>query len=375
MTVKEIEAKSILRKHKKIDSWFLSRYGMNLYRGCAHNCVYCDGRAEKYQVDGEFGKDIKVKTNAIQLLKKELNPKHRRKPLKPGYVMIGGGVGDSYQPIEQKYQLTKQTLQLLSRYNYPVHILTKSTLIIRDIDLLQHINDTANVIVSFSFSSANDEISRIFEPGVPSPQERLKTISFFKNRGIACGMFLLPVIPFITDISDIMENTMQKAQDAGVDFIVFGGMTLKTGKQQIYFYDLLEDRYPELLTKYHHIYRGDKWGNATHEYYDSIHQTFHYLARKYHIPIRIPPTLFQEIVDENDRVIVILEHLDYLLKLNGKPSPYGYAAYALSKIDKPLSSMKHELKNIKGVGKTTERIILEILETNSSAYYKKMLYN
>ena len=74
MNIKEIEAKTILRKYKKIDSWFVSRYGMNLYRGCSHNCVYCDGRAEKYQVEGEFGKNVVVKTNAVDILRLELDP-------------------------------------------------------------------------------------------------------------------------------------------------------------------------------------------------------------------------------------------------------------------------------------------------------------
>jgi DNA repair photolyase len=93
--VKEVNAKSILRKYKKIDSWFLIKYGMNLYRGCTHNCVYCDGRSEKYQVNGNFGKDVTVKTNAIELLRKELI--RYKKPLKSGFIGIGGGVGDSYQ--------------------------------------------------------------------------------------------------------------------------------------------------------------------------------------------------------------------------------------------------------------------------------------
>ena len=91
--IKEVEAKSILRKQKKIESWFLISYGMNLYRGCQHNCVYCDGRAEKYQVDGEFGEDVVVKINAINLLQRELDPKRKRTPFKKGY--IGVGVGDS----------------------------------------------------------------------------------------------------------------------------------------------------------------------------------------------------------------------------------------------------------------------------------------
>lgn len=179
MSIKEVKAKSILRKHKKIESWFISHYGMNLYRGCTHNCVYCDGRAEGYYVDGEFGKDVVVKVNAIDILQRELSPKRKRTPFKRSFIMVGGGVGDSYQPIEKEYQLTRKALQLINQYNFPVHMLTKSTLIKRDIDILKKINEKYRVIVSFSFSSVDDKISAVFEPGVPSPTERLKNTRLF----------------------------------------------------------------------------------------------------------------------------------------------------------------------------------------------------
>lgn len=373
VTIKEIEAKSILRKYKKIESWFLTYYGMNLYRGCVHNCVYCDGRAEKYRVDGEFGRDVTVKINAIDLLRRELNPNRKLIPFKQGFIGLGGGVGDSYQSVEEKYKLSRRALQLIYQYDFPVHILTKSTLVKRDIDIIKKINEKNKALISFSFSSADDKISSIFEPGVPLSSERLETIRFFKNEGIACGMFLMPVIPFITDKPNIMEETIKKAKDVGVDFIVFSGMTLKDGRQKDYFYEIIKKYYPELITEYHHIYRGDKWGNAIEEYYKSIHKTFNSIIKKYKIPKRIPPKIFNDILNENDRVIVILEHIDYLLKSEGKKSPYGFAAYSISKLDKSLSSMKTELQTLKGVGPTTERIILEILNTGGSKYYEKLL--
>ena len=373
MTIKEIEAKSILRKHKKIDSWFISHYGMNLYRGCAHNCVYCDGRSEKYNVDGEFGEDVTVKVNAIELLRRELKPKRKRTPLKKSFIMIGGGVGDSYQPIEKSYQLTRKALELMYEYNLPVHMLTKSTLIERDIDILKNINEQNRAIVSFSFSSVNDKISSIFEPGVPPPSERLKTLAFFKSEGIPCGMFLLPVIPFITDKPELMEESVRKANKVGLDFVIFGGMTLKDGRQKDYFFNVLKKHYPDLAKEYQKIYTGDKWGQASGEYYDSLNLTFNKIAKKYKMPKRIPYALFKDILSENDLVIVILEHIDYFLKLKGKRSPYGYAAYSISKLKEPLSSMKGELRKLKGIGRTTEGIILEILETGTSSYYEKLL--
>jgi DNA repair photolyase len=289
------------------------------------------------------------------------------------YIMLGGGVGDSYQPIEQQYRLSRQALQLVDRYHYPVHVLTKSTLVERDMDVLKQINEHTRAIVSFSLSSADDEISALVEPGVPPPSARLQTLKCFKQAGIATGVFLLPVIPYITDTPEKMEESIQKAKAVGVDFIIFGGMTLKDGRQKDYFYQIIKKQYPELHQKYQKLYLGDTWGNATDEYNNQLHTTFNRVAKKYHVPKRIPPKLYNDILNENDRVIVILEHLDYLLKLEGKPTPYGYAAYSISQLSQPLSTMKDTLQTLRGVGKTTENIILEILETGRSRYYETLL--
>ena len=166
MTVHEILAKSILRTRTTIDSWFISRSGMNLYRGCQHNCSYCDGRAERYRIDGVFGEDVAVKKNAIEILRRELNPRRKRRPL-TGCILLGGGVGDSYQPVEHHYRLARQVLQLLRTCRYPVHILTKSVLVERDLEIIGDIHDQCGALVSGSFSSVDDDISAVFEPGVP----------------------------------------------------------------------------------------------------------------------------------------------------------------------------------------------------------------
>ena len=142
MTVNEQKAKSLLIKHKKVNSWFVNHYGMNLYRGCNHNCIYCDGRAENYYVKGDFAKDITVKTNALKILEKELILKTKKNQIQKHIICIGGGVSDSYQTLEKKYQLTRGVLNLLLKYKTPVHIITKSTLILRDIDLLKQINNS-----------------------------------------------------------------------------------------------------------------------------------------------------------------------------------------------------------------------------------------
>ena len=373
MSITETTAKTVLRKHKRIDSWFVARYSMNFYRGCTHNCAYCDGRADGYYVKGEFGKDISVKTNTIEILDKELNPEKKRKPLTPGFILLGGGVSDSYQPIEKKYQISRKALEIISKYNYPVQILTKSTLVERDMDLLMEINQKSKAIVNFSFSSANDEISHYFEPGVPLPSERLETIAKFKSKGISCGVFLMPVIPFITDTEFEIENTVKQVKQAGADFIIFSGMTLKEGTQKNYFYNTLNKSYPWLIENYNKIYLGSEWGQATDSYYKNLSMVFNKAISKHQLPQRIPARLFNNILYENDLIIVMLEQIDYLLKNKGESSPYGYAAYSISKLTEPISNIKNNLQQLKGVGSFTEKIILEILETGTSKYYEKVI--
>jgi len=371
----EIEAKSILRKHKRIDSWFISSYGINLYRGCTHNCVYCDGRHEKYQVNNQFGRDIEIKTNALELLDKELDPSRKRKPMNNGFVVICGGVSDSYQPLEKKYELTRKTLELLLKYKHPVHLLTKSTLIERDIDLIKKIDDKKKALVSFSFSTVENKLSKILEPGASSPQERLNTIKRFKDAGISCGMFLMPVVPFISDSKDMIEESVSKAKDAGVDYIIFGGMTLKEGKQKDYFMNFIQGNYPLLIKNFSQMYSEDNlWGTPNLKYGNPIEKSFESVATKYKIPKRIPAHLFSSLVTKTELAILILEQLDYCARIKGLNSPYRYSAHELHKLNQNIEDMStDELLKIKGIGPVTEKIIREIIETGTSSFYKKTL--
>lgn len=335
---------------------------MNLYRGCVHDCAYCDGRSETYNVRGDFSRDIEVKINAPALLEKELDPRRKRKPMPKSFVMVGGGVTDTYQPAERKYGLTRRALEILLKHELPVHILTKSHLVERDIDLLQEVNGRAKAIVSFSFSSVDKDISRIFETGAPSPARRLGAIEKLKSAGIACGMFLMPVIPFITDTPAMMEETIRTAKEAGIDFIIFGVMTLKAGRQKDYFDKVLFKHYPQLIPAYEYIYSPDrKWGEPSEDYIKPVHEAFSVIAQSYEMPVRIPPQIYEPFVDENDKIIIGLEHLDYKLKLKNQRSPYGFAAYSLSKQEKPIKDLSaEELLKIKGIGPATVKVIREL---------------
>jgi DNA repair photolyase len=284
-------------------------------------------------------------------------------------------VSDSYQPFESERKLCRETLELLYRFNHPVHILTKSTLVERDIDVLQKINQQKKAVVSFSFSSVDDTIGKQLEPGVPSPSKRLETLKKFKAAGINCGMYLMPVIPHITDTYEMLEQTVSKARDTGVDFIVFGGMSLKPGRQKDYFITFLKKQYPQLFANYEKIYgNNDPWGWPDQRYSQMIDKRFNDIATKYKMPKRMPSCLFDRVVSRNELVLLILEQLDYLVKQKGMDSPYGYAAYSLSLLKRPVDQMSaEELRSIKGIGSFTAKLIREICETGRCEYYEKML--
>ncbi|HBN05534.1 MAG TPA: radical SAM protein, partial [Bacteroidales bacterium] len=167
-SIKYIQAKSILSKLSHTDLWFGISYNMNLYRGCQHGCIYCDTRSECYGINDIS--QIRIKENAIELLQKELSSKRMQK------ATIGtGSMNDPYMPIEKEIRLTRKALELINKYKYPVHIITKSNLVERDVDLLEEISKTYSA-VSFTITTFDDKLSNIIEPFAPSTSLRFKAI-------------------------------------------------------------------------------------------------------------------------------------------------------------------------------------------------------
>lgn len=153
-----IKTKTILSTVKYGNEWYGIDYNMNLYRGCSHGCIYCDSRSSCYHID-DFD-IVRSKENALNILKQELIKKKTK-----GVIGIGS-MSDTYNPMERKYEITKGALELISKYNYGVAIDTKSDLILRDLDILKEINSKNNVIVKFTITTPNDELSKIIEPNV-----------------------------------------------------------------------------------------------------------------------------------------------------------------------------------------------------------------
>ena len=242
-----IKAKTVLSKVKYGDTWYGVDYNMNLYRGCPHGCIYCDSRSNCYHID-KF--DVpRGKENALLILESELFKKHDH-----GVIGIGS-MSDTYNPQEIKYEQTRKALKLISKYNFGVSIDTKSDLILRDLDILKEINSKNNVIIKFTITTPNDELSKIIEPNVCVSSKRLEAIKKLSDNGIFVGIMMNPILPFITDSEEDIKELVRLAHEAGAKFIqTFMGMTLREN-QRDYYYQKLDRYFPGIKEKYIKTYR------------------------------------------------------------------------------------------------------------------------
>jgi len=238
-----IETKTILSKLKDApDPYFGITFNMNLYRGCQHQCIYCDSRSKVYGIE-DFTK-IQIKANALQLLEKALKRRSNRKGT------IGtGSMNDPYMPVEKEKKLTREALGLIAKYRYPVHVVTKSNLVVRDIDLLQEISGVY-AAVTFTVTTSDDKLAQFLEPGAVVSSERFKALLKLAKQGIYCGVILTPVLPYITDTEKNIAEIVHRAKESGASYI-FGwmGMTQREGQRE-YYYRKLDLHFPGLRQKY-----------------------------------------------------------------------------------------------------------------------------
>ncbi len=230
----DIEAKSILS----------AKNGMNLYRGCTHGCIYCDSRSECYGMTYTF-EDVGVKRNGPELLEAALKKKRSR-------CMIGtGAMTDPYLPIEKIEGLTRRCLEIIDRQGFGFSCITKSDLVLRDLDLLQSINSKAKCVVQMTLTTWDEELCRILEPNVATTRRRFEVLKELQKAGIPTVVWLTPILPFINDTEENIKGLLEYCGEAGVHGIItFGvGMTLRSGNRE-YFYQKLDQHFPGLKQQY-----------------------------------------------------------------------------------------------------------------------------
>lgn len=324
----EVAAKSLLRRSVMVDPFFLGRFGSNLYRGCEHGCLYCDGRAERYYVSGTFDRDIEVKSNALALAERELALMRE-----PGFLFIGGGVCDAYQPAEARYALARGLLQLCRERRVPVHVLSKSALVDRDFDVLAAINQETRAVLSFSIALCDERQRALFEPGAAPLKERWRLLRRARQAGFGTAVMAMPLLPGLSDQPDQIDALLTRAAEAGVDFVCVGGLTLRPGRQKDGFFAVLAREYPDLLPGYQKLYRDDRSSGAPDpRYSDRLYRRCRELQDRHNLPGRMPQRLFHGLLPSYTELSVLLEHRGYERKetggLNGRLARAGQAVGA-----------------------------------------------
>jgi DNA repair photolyase len=275
---KEIKVKGILYSVKSPDEWFGLSYNVNLYRGCEHQCIYCDTRSACYQIE-HFNEEVLIKANALSLLEDAL-PRKRR------VGMIGfGSMNDPYTTAEMRYNLTAQALEIVAKYRFPVHIITKSDRVIKDLEILKKINQI-KARVSFSVTTVDDALARKLEPGAPVPSRRLAAMKKLSEAGIETGLVMMPILPFIEDSSDNILGIVEAAAQSGADYIIPAfGMTCREGQRE-YFYQKLDEYFPGLRIKYQ-----ETFGNSYHcpaRNHADLARVFYDACEKLNLRTRVP---------------------------------------------------------------------------------------
>lgn len=225
-----------------------AKNGMNIYRGCLHGCIYCDSRSLCYQMKHKF-EDVEVKANAVELLENALRRKRNK-------CMIGtGAMSDPYMPIEEKLGNMRKCLEVIERYGFGVTMITKSTKVLRDLDLLKKINEKSKCVVQMTLTTYDEDLCRIVEPNVETTYERFRALEILRDNGIPTVVWLCPILPFINDTEENIRGILDYCVRAKVKGIInFDmGVTLRDGNRE-YFYKKLDEHFPGLKEKYIRMY-------------------------------------------------------------------------------------------------------------------------
>jgi len=401
-----IKAKSLLSKKKiEADSWFHINRSFNAYRGCEHGCVYCDGMAENYHVDN-FLSHIRAKENAADILRKELKKEGftSQKELEtetlwkfldpedavrisqkvPRKQVIGvcGGVSDGYQPAEKKHKITRKLLEVLLDFELPIFVLTKSNLVLRDLDVIKNIHKKAFANVLFTITLHNEEIRRIFEPRASSTPERFDALKETRKAGLYGGVMSTPIIPGIGDSYENMTSLAKDAKKAGAEFILFSGMTLKPGRQKEYFLNVIKKHYPDKLQLMEKIFSNDdRYGTPIYR-----HMPVHIALRGYKICKEVgirDRTIRHKVPNEydtNNQVLDVLLEISYrystiLGRSWNERKPIIVLAKKIERGVEDLSILQKdgELGSRLLIGEDTVELVEEIINTGNSSKLETLM--
>ncbi len=245
----QVECKSALNPVKNM----MFSWSLNPYTGCEHRCAFCYVRAFERRADrpsdDRYGRTIRVKVNVASVLRSEL----ARKSWKKETVVVGAAT-DPYQPAEGRFKLTRQCLQVLREFSNPTAMITRGPMIIRDVDVLGELARRAELHITFSIPTLDDEIWRRTEPGTAHPRQRLKAVEKLVTAGIDVGVGMAPILPGLSDRPELIEDVVKAARAAGATGLWAAMLHLKDGTRE-HFMSVLDRHWPELVPRYERAYR------------------------------------------------------------------------------------------------------------------------
>lgn len=250
-------------------------WDLNIYRGCQHGCEYCYAMySHEYLGANSFTEEIFIKENIIDELEKELSSEGWIRE-----VINLGGVTDSYQPAEAKFKLMPEILKLLIKYKTPAIISTKSSLVLRDYDLIDELSRITYINIAATITTADEGIRSLIEPGADSSENRFHMLKEFRKTNASIGLHLMPIIPYITDSRENLESILNSAAQVKVDYALPGTLYLR-GATRKCFFDFIENKMPDKLSSLKSLY---KTGGAGEEYKNQLYITVNQLRDYYEL--------------------------------------------------------------------------------------------
>ncbi len=302
-----IEAKSGLTKASLPDAFFSCLYrAISPYRGCAHGCAYCDGRAEKYYVEGVFDRDVAVRHNAAEAIARDVA--RGAASLEEGAIGIGSGVTDVYQPLEARLALTRASLERMADTGQAIVVLTKNALVLRDFDLLSRFR---KALVMVTVTTLDPALAATLEPGASTPAERLEVVERARGAGFFAGVMAMPLCPGLSAERASTERLFAACRDSGAQFIQPGGLTLRPGRQKEHFNAVLSEHRPDLLPLYSNLFSENRVSGmpkADARQMDEM-TWWHRFLDEQKIPTHIPHAIHRELLSVPDSVFVLLCHM------------------------------------------------------------------
>lgn len=276
------QAKSVMFRNSEPDFFYRGLYTLNPYMGCSMGCRYCYVQDKKHNVSSglEDEKDsvVQMKINAPFLLGQRLAAEPDR-----GLIVLGESC-EPYDKPEEKYLITRNLLEILSNYDYPLHIITRSPLVVRDIDILRKIHKKSRVLVTISIPLISKDMVAKFESGAPLVKDRLKTLTHLRKAGITSGVALSPLIPYISDGGEVVR-VLKKAASNNALYAVFNALLIKSYQREMFF-TWLDEKYPHLLEPYYRLYGESE--NPSDEYIDKFAQQFRRIASDFGLRSSVP---------------------------------------------------------------------------------------